>query len=150
MASLCFCGMPLYRLATGTEPQSTTVDSMRSTGCSAVRSTSIFHLTPCFVTGARGPHGLLGATWMMLWRRLLTWHSLPCARRTWLLLWARTSHCTLSRIDLTQSGSLAWMRWAMSFRFTITVARCTWPDMPNIYFNCSTTLRASLRSSDAD
>jgi hypothetical protein len=57
-ASLCCCGMPLCRLATGTEPQSTTVGSMRSTGCSAARSTSISHPTPCFLTGAHDPRGL--------------------------------------------------------------------------------------------
>jgi hypothetical protein len=111
--SLCCCGMPLCRMATGTEPQSTTVGSMRSTGCSAARSTSISRPTPCFLMGACGPRGLLGPTWMMLWRRLLTWHSLPCARRTWLLLWACPSHCTISRTDLTQSGRLAWMRLAI-------------------------------------
>jgi hypothetical protein len=91
---------------------------------------------------------LLGPTWMMLWRRLLTWHSLPCARRTWLLLRARPSHCTLSRTDLTESGRLTWMRWAMSFRFITIVARRTWPDMPSIYFSCSMTLSASSQSSD--
>jgi hypothetical protein len=94
----------------GTEPQSTTVGSMRSTVCSAVRFTLISHLISCFLTGARGPRGLLGPTWMMLWRRLLTWHSLSCARRTWLLLRAHPSHCTLSRIALTRSGRLTWMR----------------------------------------
>jgi hypothetical protein len=120
-----------------------------SMGCSAARSTSISHPTQCFLTGARGPRGLLGPTWMMLWKRLLTWHSLPCARRTWLLLRARPSHCTLSRTALTRSGRLAWMRWAMSFRFTTTVAGRTWPDMPSICFSCSMTLSASLRSSDA-
>jgi hypothetical protein len=122
---------------------------MRSTGCSAAKSTSISHPTPCFLTGARGPRGLLGPTWMMLWRRLLTWHLLSCARRTWLLLRARPSHCTLSRTDLTQSGRLAWMGWAMSFRFIATVAGRTWPDMPSICFSCSTTLSASPQSSDA-
>jgi hypothetical protein len=54
------CGMPLCRLATGTEPQSTTVGSMRSTTYNAVRSTLISHPTLCFLTGARGPRGLLG------------------------------------------------------------------------------------------
>jgi hypothetical protein len=121
---------------------------MRSTGCSVVRSTSIFCPTLCFLTGARGSRGLLGPTWMMLWRRLLTWYSLPCAHRTWLLLQACPSHCTLSRTALTQSGRLAWMRWAMSFRFTTTVAGSTWSDMPSICFSCSTTLSASLRSSN--
>jgi hypothetical protein len=124
------------------------VGSMRSTGCSAVRSMSISCPTPCFLTGAHGPRGLLGPTWMMLWRRLLTWHSLPYAHRTWLLLRARPSHCTLSRTDLTQSGRLAWMRWAMSFRFITTVAGRTWLEMPSIYFSCSTTLNASSQSSD--
>jgi hypothetical protein len=119
--SLYFCGMPLCRLTTGIEPQSTMVGSTRSTGCSATRSMSISRPTPCFLMGARGPRGLLGLTGMMLWRRLLTWHSLPCAHRTWLLLWACPSHCTLSRTDQTQSGRLAWMRWAMSFRFTTTI-----------------------------
>jgi hypothetical protein len=138
----------LCRLAMGTEPQSTTVDSMRSTVSYAVRSTSISHPTLCFLMGARGPRGLLGQTWMMLWKRLLIWHSLPCARRTWLLLRARPSHCTLSRTTLTQSGRLAWMRWAMSFRFTTTVAGCTWPDMPSTCFSYSTTLSASLQSID--
>jgi hypothetical protein len=141
--------MPLCRLATGIEPQSTTVRSMRSTGCSAAWSTSISHPTPCFLMGAHGPRGLLGPTCMMLWRRLLTWHSLSCARRTWLLLWARPSHCTLFRTDLTQSGRLAWMRWEMSFRFITTMPGRTWPDMPSIYFSCSMTLSASSQSSDA-
>jgi hypothetical protein len=149
MASLCCCGMPLCRLATGTEPQSNTVGAMRSTGCNAVRSTSISRPTPCFRKGAYGPHGLLGPTWMMLWRRLLTWHSLPCAHINWLLLRARPSHCTLSRTDLTQSGRLAWMRWAMSFSFITTVAGRTWSDMPSICFSCSTTLNASSQSNDA-
>jgi hypothetical protein len=125
------------------------VGSMRNTGCNAVRSTSISRPTPCFLTGAHGPRGLLGPTWMMLWRRLLTWHSLPCAHRTWLLLWARPSHYTLSMTDLTQSGRLAWMRWAMSFRFITTVVGRTWLNMPSIYFSRSTTLNASLQSSDA-
>jgi hypothetical protein len=61
----------------GTELQSTTVGSMRSTTYSAVRSTLISHPTLCFLMGAHDPCGLLGPTWMMLWRRLLTWHSLP-------------------------------------------------------------------------
>jgi hypothetical protein len=142
-ASLCCCGMPLYRLAMVTEPQSTVVGSMRSMGYSALRSTSIFRPTLCFLMGARGQHGLLGPTWMMLWQ------SLPCARRTWLLLWARPSRCTLFRTALTRRGRLAWMRWPMSFRFTTTVAGRTWPDMPSIYFSCSMTLSASLRSSGA-
>jgi hypothetical protein len=122
---------------------------MRNTGYNAVRSTSISCPILCFLTGAHGPRGLLGPTWMMLWRRLLTWHSLPCAHRTWLLLWARPTHCTLSRTDLAQSGRLTCMRWAMSFRFITTVVGRTWPDMPNIYFSCSTTLNASSQSSDA-
>jgi hypothetical protein len=104
---------------------------------------------PVFPDGSCGPRGLLGPTWMMLWRRLLTWHSLPCARRTWLLLWAHPSHCTLSRTDMTQSRRLTWMRWAMSFTFITTVAGRTWPDMPSICFSCSTTLNASSQSSDA-
>jgi hypothetical protein len=139
----------LCRLAMGTEPQSTTIGSMRSTGYNAVRSTSISHPTPCFLTGAHGPRSLLGPTWMMLWRRLLTWHSLPCAHKTWLLLRACSSHSTLSRTALTQSGRLTWMRWAMSFRFTTIVAGHTWPDMPSIYFSCSMILGALSRSSDA-
>jgi hypothetical protein len=138
----------LCRLATGTEPRSTTVSSKRSMGYSAVRSTSISRPTPCFLMGARGPRELLGLTWMMLWRRVLTWHSLPCARITWLLLQARPSHCTLSRTDLTQSGRFAWMRWTMSFRFITTVARRTWLDMPSICFSCSMTLSASSQSYD--
>jgi hypothetical protein len=79
-ASLCCCGMPLCRLAMGTELQSTTVSSMRSMACSAARSTSISYPTLCFLMGAHGPRGLLGPIWMMLWRELLTWHSPPCAR----------------------------------------------------------------------
>jgi hypothetical protein len=149
MSSLCCCGMPLCRLATEIEPQSTTIGSMRSTGCNAARSTSISRPTPCFLTGAHGPRGLLGLTWMMLWRRLLTWHSLPSARRTWLLLRARPSHCTLSKTTLTQSGRLALMRWPMSFRFIITVVGRTWPDMPSICFSCNMTLSTSSQSSDA-
>jgi hypothetical protein len=58
------------------------------------------------------------------------------------------SHCTLSRTDLTQSGRLAWMRWAMSLKFITTMAGRTWPDMPSICFSCSTALNASLQSSD--
>jgi hypothetical protein len=149
MASLYCCGMPLCRLAMGTEPQSTTDGSMRSTGCSVVRSTLISRHTLCFLMGAHCPRGLLAPTWMMLWRRLLTWHSLPCAHRTWLLLQARPSHCTLSRTAPTRSGRLAWMRWAMSFRFTTTVAGHTWSDMPNTYFSCNMTESASLQSSGA-
>jgi hypothetical protein len=147
MTFLCCRGMPLCRLATGIEPQSTTVGSMRSMGYNAARSTSISHPTLCFLMGACGPRGLLGPTWMMLWKRLLTWHSLPYARKTWLLLWARPSHYTLSRTALTRSERLAWMRWAMSFRFTTTVVGRIWPDMPNICFSCSTTLSISLQSS---
>jgi hypothetical protein len=122
---------------------------MRSTVYSDVRSTSISRPTLCFLTGARGPCGLLGLTWMMLWGRLLTWHSQPCAHRTWLLLRAHPSHYTLSRTALTRSGRLAWMRWTMSFRFTIIVVGRTWSDMPNTFFSCSTTLNASLQSSSA-
>jgi hypothetical protein len=133
----------------GTEPQSTTVGSMRSTSCSAARSTSIFDPTLCFLMGAHGPRGLLGPTWMMLLRWLLTWHSLFCARRTWMPLQARPSHCTLSRIALTQSGRLSWMWWAMSSRFTTTVVGHTWPDMPSTCFSYSMTLSASLWSSRA-
>jgi hypothetical protein len=147
--SLYCCGMPLCKLATGIEPYSTTVGSMRSTACNAVRSTSISHPTLCFLTGARGPRGLLGLTWMMLWRRLLTWHSPPYARRTWLLLQARPSHCILSRTTMTLSGRLAWMRWAMSFRFTTTVAGHTWLDMPSTCSSYSTTPNALLWSSGA-
>jgi hypothetical protein len=144
MTSLYCYGMPLCRLATGTEPQSTMVGSMRSMACSVTRSTSISYPTLCFLTGAHGPHGLLGPTGTMLRRRLLTWHSLPCARRTWLLLQAHPSHCILSRTALPQSGRLTWIRWAMSFRFTTTTARCTWPDMSITYFSCSTTPRRSV------
>jgi hypothetical protein len=133
----------------GTEPQSTTVGSLMSMGCSATRSTLISHPTLCFLTEARGPRGLLGLTCTILWRRLLTWHSPPCARRTWLLLQARPSHCILSRTALTQSGRLAWMRRATSFRFTTTMARHIWQDMPSACSNCSTTHSASLRSSGA-
>jgi hypothetical protein len=88
-ASLCCYGMPLSRLAMGTEPQSTTIGSMRSTGYNIARYTSISRPTPCFLIGAHGPHGLLVLTWMIIWRRLLTWHSLPCACKTYLLLQAR-------------------------------------------------------------
>jgi hypothetical protein len=137
-ASLCCCGMLLCRLAMGIDLQSTTVSSMRSTACSTTRSTSISR-----------PRGLLGPTWMMLWRRLLTWHLPPCARRTWLLLQTRPSRCIQSRTALTQSGRLAWMRWATPFRFTTTVAGRTWSDMPSTCFSYSTTLSASLRSSGA-
>jgi hypothetical protein len=55
----------------------------------------------------------------------------------------------LSRTDLTQSGRLAWMRWAMSFRFITTVVGHTWLDMPSICFSYSTTLSASSQSSNA-
>jgi hypothetical protein len=84
----------------------------------------------------------------MLWRRMLTWHSLPCACRTWLLLRTHPSHCTLSRTAQTRSERLAWMRWAMSFRFTTTVAGRTWSDMPSICFSCSMAFSALLQSSD--
>jgi hypothetical protein len=73
-ASLCCCGMLSCRLATGTCLLSTMISSLRSTACSTMRSTSISCPTPCFLMGARGPHGSSGPTWMMLWRRLLTWH----------------------------------------------------------------------------
>jgi hypothetical protein len=149
MPSLCCCGMPLCRLATGTEPQSTTISSMRSTVYSAVRFTSISHPTLCFLMGARDPRELLGPTWAMLWRMPLTWHSLPYAHRTCLLLQARPSHCILSMTALTQSRRFTWMRWAMSFRFTTTVAGRTWPDMLSTYFSCNTTLSTSLWSSSA-
>jgi hypothetical protein len=144
----------------GDRAQSTTIDSMRSTAYSVARSTSISHSTLCFLMAAHGPCGLLGPTWMMLWRRLIKWHSLPfahrnwlllqahlCSHRTWLLLQARPSHCILSRTALTQSGRIEWMRWAMSFGFTTTVAGCAWPDMPSTCCSCSTTLSASLWSS---
>jgi hypothetical protein len=75
-------------------------------------------------------------------------HSLPYAHRTWLLLRAHPSHCTLSRTTLTRCGRLIWMRWAMSFRFTTTVAGHTWPDMPSTYSSYSMTHSGSLRSSD--
>jgi hypothetical protein len=52
------------------------------------------------------------------------------------------------KTNLTQSGRLARMRWAMSFRFITTVAGHTWPNMPSIYFSCSMTLSASSWSSD--
>jgi hypothetical protein len=120
--SLYWCGMPLCRLAMGTEPQSISVGSMRSTACNATQSTSISCPTPCFLMGAHDPRGLSRLTWMMLWKRLLTWHSPPCARRIWLVLQACPSCYILSRTALTQSGRLAWMRWATSFRFTTTVA----------------------------
>jgi hypothetical protein len=149
MTSLCCCGVPLCRLAVVIEPHSTTVGSMRSTGYSAARSTSISYPTLCFLMGAHGPRGLLGLTWIMIWRRLLTWHSLLCAHRTWLPLQARPSHRTLSKTTLTQSGRLTWMWWAMSFRSTNTVAGRTWLDMLSTYFSCSTTLSASLSSSGA-
>jgi hypothetical protein len=103
----------------------------------------------CFLMGARGPRGLLGLTWMMLWRRLLTWHSLHCAHRTWLLLRTRPSHCALSRIAPTRSGRPAWMRWAMSFMLNTIVAERTWPDMSSTCSSYSTTHNASLRSSGA-
>jgi hypothetical protein len=139
----------LCRLATGTEPQSTMVGSLRSTVCSAARSTLISRPTLCFLMGVSGPRWLLGPTWMMLWRRLLTWHSVPCAHRTWLPLQTHPSCCILSRTVLTQSGRLAWMRWTTSFRFTTTVPGRTWQDMPSTCSSYSTTLSASLWSSGA-
>jgi hypothetical protein len=146
-ASLCYYGMPLQRLATGTEPQSTTVGSMRSVGYSTARSTSISCPTLCFLMGAHGPRGLLRPTWTMLWRRMLTWHSLLCAHRTWLPLQACPSDSTLSRTALTKSGRLIWMWCAMSFRSTTTVAGRTWPDMLSTCFSYNMTLNASLQSS---
>jgi hypothetical protein len=131
----------------GKEPLSTMIGSLRSTVCGAARSTSISCPTLCFLMGSRGPRGLLGPTWTMSWRRLLTWHSPPCARRTWLLLQAHPSRCILSKTARTQSGRLTWMRWTTSFRFTTTVAGRTWQAMPSTYSNCSTTLSASLWSS---
>jgi hypothetical protein len=103
---------------------------------------------PVFPDGSPWSTWAIGADMDDAMERLLTWHSLHCVHKTWLLLWARPSHCTLSRTDLTQSGRLAWMRWAMSFRFTTIVAGRTWSDMPNIYFSCSMTLSASPQSSD--
>jgi hypothetical protein len=124
-ASLCCCGTPSCRLAMGTRLPSTTVGSLRSTACSAVRSTSISHPTPCFLMAPRGPRGLSGPTWMMLWRRLLTWCSLPYAHRICLPLRARPSRYTRSRTAPTWSGRLAWMRQATSIWSTTIVGGCT-------------------------
>jgi hypothetical protein len=62
--SLCCCGTPSCRWATGTHLPSTMVGTSRSTACSVVRSTWISCLTPCFLMGAHGPRGLLGLLWM--------------------------------------------------------------------------------------
>jgi hypothetical protein len=139
----------LVQTGYGDRAQSTTVGSMRSMVYNAVRSTLISRPTMCFLTGAHGPRGLLGPTWTMLWRRLLTWHPLPCARRTWPRLQARPTCCILSRTAPTQCGRLAWMRWAMSFRFTTIVDGRTWQDMPSTCFSYSMTCSTSLWSSGA-
>jgi hypothetical protein len=106
-ASLYCCGMPLCRLATGIEPQSTTVGSMRSTVCSIVRSTSISRPTLCFLTGAHGPRELLGPTWMMLWRRLLTWH---CVHLTTSVAKGQRHVCVASTRGRHNSRSLRRLR----------------------------------------
>jgi hypothetical protein len=56
---------------------------------------------PVFVDGSTWSTWDIGLTWIMLWRRLLTWHSPPCARKNWLLLLARPSRYILSRTALT-------------------------------------------------
>jgi hypothetical protein len=144
MTFLYCYGTPSYRLATGTRLPSTMVESSRSMAYSTTRSTSISCPTPCFPMGAYGLHGPSGMTWMMQWRWLLTWRSLPCACRTCLPLRACHSRCTQSRTALTQTGRHAWMRRAMSFRSTTMVVRHTWRVMPNTYSSCSTTPRSSL------
>jgi hypothetical protein len=83
----------------------------------------------------------------MLWRSLLTWHSLPCAHRICMPRRACRSHCTRSRTALTQSGRLAWMRKATYIESTTTVVGRTWHIMPSACFSCNTTLSASLQSS---
>jgi hypothetical protein len=149
-ASLCCCGMLSCRLAMGIGLLSTMVSSSRSTVCSVVRSTSISLSTPCFLMGAHGQRGPSGLTWMMLWRRLLTWNSPPCARRICLPLRAHPSHCTRSRTALTQSGRLAWMRQATSIGSTTIVAGRTWHAMLSTCSSYSTTPSASLLHGSAN
>jgi hypothetical protein len=149
MTFLCCCGTPLCRLATGTRFPSTMGGSTRSTTYSAARSMSISHPTTCFLMRACGPRGSSGMTWMMPWRRLLTWHSPPCARRTCLPLRARLSPCTRSMTAPTRSGRHAWMRRATSFRTTTIVVGCTWRAMPSTCSSYGMTPSASLQDSGA-
>jgi hypothetical protein len=124
--SLHCSGTPSCRLAMGTGLPSTTGGSSRSMTYIAVRSMLITRPTPCFLMGAHGPHGSSVMTWTMPWRRLLTWHSPPCAHRTCLPMQACLSHCTQFRTAVTQSGRHAWMRRATSFWSTTTVVGHTW------------------------
>jgi hypothetical protein len=146
MASPCCCGTALCRLAMGRRFPSTVGGSTKSIACPALRTMLTSSPTPCFLMGARGPLGSLEMTWMMQWRRLLTWSSPPCARRTYLTLRAYLSHCTRSRATLIQSGRHAWMRCATSFGTTILVVGRTSCDMLNTCFSCSTTPSASLQA----
>jgi hypothetical protein len=106
--SPCYFATSSCRLGTGMRILSTADGSTRSTAYLAARSTSISDPTPCFLMGACGLRGSSGMTWTTPWRRLLTWCSPPCARRTCLLLQACLSHCTRSRTAPTWSERHAW------------------------------------------
>jgi hypothetical protein len=146
---LCCCGMPSCRLAVRMRFLSTVGGSSRSIAGSAARSTSISHHILCFLMRARGPHGSSGMTWIMPWRRLLTWRSPPCAHRTCLSLRACLSRCIQSRTSLTRSGRHTCMRQATSFMITTIVVGRTWRAMPSTCSSCSTTPSALLPDSGA-
>jgi hypothetical protein len=102
MASPCCCGTPSCRLAMNRRFLSIVGSSTWSTACPAVRSTSTSSPTPCFLMGSCGPHGLLGMTWITIWRRLSRG-----AHRIVLIApaWHRGhSHFTVPDPGLLQSG----------------------------------------------
>jgi hypothetical protein len=149
MASPCCCGTPSCRLAMARRLPSTTGGSTKSMACPAMRSTSTSRPTLCFLMGARGLRGSSETIWMTPWRRLLTWCSSPCARRTCLTSRACPSCCTPSRTTLIQSGRHALMRHATSFKTTTMVVVCTWQGMLNTCSSCSTAPSASWQDSGA-
>jgi hypothetical protein len=112
------CGTPLCRLAMGRRFSSTIGGSTRSMACPIVRSTVTSHPTPCFMMGAPGQHGSLGTTWMMPWRRLLTWCSPSCARNACRTPRTRPSCSTQFRTTPIMSGRHVSMGCAMSSRTT--------------------------------
>jgi hypothetical protein len=128
----CCCGTPSCRLAAARRFASTVGGSTWSTTYPAMRSTSTS-----------------GMTWMMPWRRLLTWCSLPYAHSAYLTPWTRPSHCTRSRTTLIQSGRRTLMMHATSFRTTATVVERTWRDIPSTCYSCSMTPSAPSHDSVA-
>jgi hypothetical protein len=128
----CCCGTPSCRLAMARRFTSTAGGSTWSTAYPAMSFTSTS-----------------GMTWMMPWRRLLTWHSPPYAHSVCLTLWTHPSHCTRSRTTLIQSGRRTLMIHATSFRTTATVVGRTWQDIPNTCYSYSTTPSAPLQDNIA-